>query len=296
LATIDYLLFTTCDVQGGRLSDLTRLLSSLSAGGRQDHLLIRHYVLLQRASEVPQDLLPHIGNGQIVMCVASRLSLSRARNLMIEQAKRDGVIQSEVTCAFPDDDAWYPEGVLAAFREIFRADPHVGILTCRYGSNPIGAADQSRVLSSFRLSRNCGTYMRQASSNTIFVRGDVLARTGYFDERIGVGTAISGGEDVDFALRAYYCSGHQVLISDEQYVGHRDHTAALRSKYFAGDTFAIARSARCSTCVAIQLLRKVCIGAYLLITRELSPSEYLRALGKAFAGMTARETWMTPIE
>ena len=294
MRTIDYLLFTTCDMQGNRLDDLIRLLASIQREINQGALNVRHYVLLQRATAIPEELKSFVSDTHVFTCVDHRLSLARARNLMMARARRDGSLQQAAICAFPDDDAWYPERVLKSFRELFSSDADIGMITCRYGSAPISASERARLFATFAPSPGCGTFIRQVCSITLFLRAELVDSAGYFDERLGIGAAINGGEDIDFALRAYCGSRSKVLLSNEKYIGHRDRLPSARSKYFAGTVFAIARSARRSTCVLVQLGRKLCVGAYLVLIREMSFSEYTSGLRIGLRGLGAREIHVEP--
>jgi hypothetical protein len=291
---IDYLLFTTCDMKGDRLDDLVRLLTSIQREIRQGALNVRHYVLLQRATAIPEELQSFVSDTHVFMCMDQRLSLARARNLMINRSRREGVLQRAEICAFPDDDAWYPERVLKSFRELFGSDDDIGMITCKYGSSPRSESEPERLFATFARSPGCGTFIRQVCSITLFLRAELLESAGYFDERLGIGAAINGGEDIDFALRAYCSSTRKVLLSDEKYIGHRDKLPSVRSKYFAGDLFAIARSAGQSGCVLVQLARKLCVGVYLVLTRQMSFAEFSSGLEVGLKGLGAKEIHVEP--
>ena len=101
-------LFTTCDDRGPRDEVLIRLLHSLRRSSEQG-AEVHHYLLLQNCADPAASRL-RLGLGEEVRLISDpgQLSLSRARNILMDtflsEAKDDDVV------AFPDDDAWYPDG------------------------------------------------------------------------------------------------------------------------------------------------------------------------------------------
>ncbi|WP_143131096.1 glycosyltransferase family 2 protein [Noviherbaspirillum humi] len=280
----DAVLFTTCDLGSGRLDDLQRLLASVRRAVTEDGLSIIHYVLLQRAADgVPPPLLGDDWHAPRFMTAAARLPLSRARNLMLAQALRDKALQHAAWVAFPDDDAWYPPQLLLELSLLFACHPHVDLITCRYGSAPLDlsplGADPA-----FRPAESRGEMVRRVSSNTLMLRASAALRTGFFDERLGLGAAINGGEDLDYALRSDGCRPERALISDEILVGHRDRLAWVRSRYYAGSLFALARAARRQPMMAGQAARKLLVGLALLAGRELGWREWRSGLRAGWLG------------
>ena len=127
--------------------------------------------------------------------VRGRISLSKARNIGIKEASGDVV-------GFPDDDCWYEPDLLAGVVEYYMSHPNVDCI-CANVYDP----ESSRPLGGYRprgLARRV-TYwniFRLGNSNGIFVRNEALKRTGeLFDERLGVGTKIGSGEEVEFLGR-----------------------------------------------------------------------------------------------
>ncbi len=294
MQTVDYVLLTTCDARGERLNDLTRLLNSVDAEISTHGLYIRHYLLLQNVQALPEELNGYMHDRRTFIIVPHRLSLSRARNQMLRQAIQEGVLKSATLCAFPDDDAWYPPGSLALIFKTRQEHPHIGVFTCDYGSGAVLSDELNNTR--FHSVKGCGQFIRKVSSNTIFLRADLAASVGFFDERLGVGGPINGGEDLDFALRAFRKAGNRAMIYDGLLVGHRDRMKWVRSHYFAGSLFAIARNARGSFCIGLQLLRKILIGAYLVMTRELTLGHYFQGLADGLSGLFSAQAKVAPFE
>lgn len=294
MPTFDYVLLTTCDARGERLTDLTRLLNSINAEIEAHGLHIRHYILLQNVNSLPEPLAASVHAQRIFLFVPHRLSLSRARNRMLRQALRDGALSSAKLCAFPDDDAWYPPNSLALILNSCNQQPRMGVWTCDYGSIPVVAGTAGEAV--FRELADCGLFVRRVSSNTLFLRADMVEAVGFFDERLGVGGTINGGEDLDFALRAYLRAGHTAMIHDGPLIGHRDRLPWIRSQYFAGSLFAIARNAGRDMPLALQLLRKIAVGGFLAVSGELPARAFLSGLRQGLSGLFLRQPSVAPFE
>lgn len=294
MPTYDYLLLTTCDGSKERLTDLTRLLASVDAEIQAHGLRIRHYILLQNSHALPTELAALATPQRLFMLDAGRLSLSRARNRMLHQAGLDGIWPRAKLCAFPDDDAWYPPNTLASILDTHQHHPQAGIFTCDYGACPVSfsAAD----ITDFKEAADCGLFVRRVSSNTLFVKASIAEAVGFFDERLGVGGAINGGEDLDYALRAYLKADRRAMIHESKLIGHRDRLPWVRSQYFAGSLFAIARSARKDLPLALQLLRKIAVGGFLVSSRELSVAAYLNGLRNGLSGLVSGQPLVAPFE
>lgn len=294
MQTYDYVLITTCDARGERLLDLMRLLRSVDAEVGSHGLSIRHYILLQNTGSLPTELATSVRAQRIFIFVTHGLSLSRARNCLLRQALRDGVLPLTKLCAFPDDDAWYPPGSLASILNTHNDHSGIGVLTCDYGSNPVSASEMAKA--AFHEVADRGLFVRRVSSNTLFLKADLVESVGFFDERLGVGGTINGGEDLDFALRAYLKAGHRAMIYQGPLVGHRDRLPWVRSRYFAGSLFAIARGARQDIPLALQLLRKIAVGGLLVFSRELSAGAYVAGLRQGLSGLFDRPPRVAPFE
>jgi hypothetical protein len=274
-AEVDALLFTTTDSAGGRSDELERMIRSVEQAMAKFGLRVVQYLLLQRhGSDKP---LPELPGHIRATAIPERVSLSKARNLLLDLARKDGMFERSLMVAFPDDDAWYPEGTLDGMLALFAGDPTLDLAICRYSSSPVVL---SALPVDLRIARpvNAGKFIANASSNTMFFRASRAARTGHFDESLGIGAPINGGEDLDYALRAYVASGEKAVWIDAPLVGHRDRLPWVRGQYYAGSLYALSRSATSSRAIAVQMVRKVLVGLYLLLRRELALADFSRAL------------------
>ncbi|CAI8724650.1 glycosyltransferase family 2 protein [Methylocaldum szegediense] len=274
-AEVDALLFTTSDSAGGRQDELERMVRSVERAITKSGLRVVQYLLLQR--HTPGQPLPALPDYIRVTTIPDRVSLSKARNLLFDLAHKDRLFERSLMVAFPDDDAWYPEGTLETMLALFAQDASLDLAICKYSSSPSVLPSLPLEL---RTPRPASTraFVANASSNTLFMRASRVAQTGYFDESLGVGAPINGGEDLDYALRAYVSAGERAVWFDAPLVGHRDPHRWLIGHYYAGSLYALARSAALSRGVALQAMRKVLVGIYLLLRRELAWPAFSRAL------------------
>lgn len=275
----EILFITTTDAAGGRTADLERLLTSISKAmaGRDWRMLL----LVQRwtaGAELPVDLPDNVQ----VETISNRVSLSHARNLMLRKAREQGLFAYVPLVAFPDDDCWYPDGSLGRILNLFRIDQALDFWFCTYASAP---ASPRRALSMDMKPPSAFMVAAKASSNTIFLRSRIAETIGGFDEELGVGTRNNGGEDTDYALRAFL-SARKCRFVDQPLIGHRDHDPTLRSHYFRGSLIAIARHAAERPARVPLLARKLLVGGALVATRRMSSQDFLAALKVAFSAKT----------
>lgn len=268
----DLLLITTSDHRNAAPGILERMLASVRAfADAHPDVKIRHALLLQNCS--PQELAQRkaaLPGFVVADAVEGRLSLSAARNRLLAPLISSGAIAENAVVGFPDDDCWYPRGALEMIADEFRNDPALDLWFCRYASRP-AAADHVPA----RRAR-ARDVVRCASSNTMFVRGRIASAIGRFDGNLGVGTPNLGGEDTDFALKAYALARGSRFY-DAALIGHRDPQPALRAKYYPGSLLVLGRHATTSLPLMKEYLRKVAIGIFLLLRGELSWPAFIAA-------------------
>lgn len=271
----EILFITTTDAAGGRGGELERLLSSIEAAlaDRDWRMLL----LVQHATS-RRGVAGGVPANVEVETISNQVSASHARNLMLDEARGQGLFAEAPLVAFPDDDCWYPQGSLERILQLFQADRALDFWFCRYASAPQPPA---RGLSRVMRSPSVFEVAAHASSNTIFLRSGIAEMIGGFDEELGLGTANNGGEDTDYALRAYRQSRKSRFVN-RALIGHRDHNSRLRSRYFRGSLIAIARHTAMRPASVALLVRKVMVGSYLVATRNMSSQEFRTALRAAF--------------
>lgn len=266
-------LFTTTSGDEASVENLERMLAGLrlqAEGGAR----LCSVILVQQDEEATRALAERLNPPEFVEMIAGggRMSLSAARNAMLSLAADRRLIASDDVVAFPDDDSWYPKGLLTKIQYLFACDPFFDFFFCRYGSKPVECH-----LSRAEDAPSAQTVISNASSNTIFVRGRVANLLGGYDEDLGVGAKHKSGEDLDYALRAFLGADQSAYIA-APLVGHRDKNPAIRAKYFRGSLLVISRYAAKSSAMALALLRKLATGALLMATFRLGPREYFSSI------------------
>ncbi|MBP0650267.1 hypothetical protein J8J40_24785, partial [Mycobacterium tuberculosis] len=105
----------------GRRSDaLLRLIASVEAfRAARPYCRVQLHLLLQRADADAAAALPDWIDAR---AIPDRVSLSRARNLLLDRVAA-ATLDTEALVAFPDDDAWYPAGLLENVVSLFGRDP-----------------------------------------------------------------------------------------------------------------------------------------------------------------------------
>jgi hypothetical protein len=267
------ILLTTSDYQSERREDLARLIESV-ARVVGDGIRIKHYLLLQRCDD--GQVLPQWPDYMHVMRIDRMVSLSAARNIMLRQVHADGVLDEATLVTFPDDDAWYPDGILQAVLSLFQRRSDLGLLICRYASQPLSITSLPEGIDSARRP-GARQLITNVSSITQFVRASHVQQVAFFDERLGIGAPVNGGEDLDFALRVYAQANRQALWIDAPLVGHPDKIKGKRSRYFTGSFYAIVRGSH-DPQIAVQAVRKAMVGVYLVLSGEFKPGDFAKAV------------------
>lgn len=175
----------------GRMAEIEILLRSLTQQGYGSLELI---VVDQNEDDRLDAILKESNLPFPIKHLRSEVGLSRARNVGVAFATGDII-------AFPDDDCWYPAGLLRRVVSELQSQPSVDGLTGRSedGRNRPSGGSFSR-----RKGRvDINNVWKKGISYTIFLRSSVCAAVGPFDEELGVGarTRFGSGEESDYLIR-----------------------------------------------------------------------------------------------
>lgn len=193
----------------GRTMEVARFLASLDAQSHREFELI---VVDQNPDNRLVPLLAPYGERFALIHLRSEPGLSRARNVGLRQ------ISGEVI-AFPDDDCWYPPGLLRHVHDPLLNHGEWDGMTGR-------SVDGQGAESAFSYGREAAPLDRfnvwvQAISYTIFLRRAAVEEIGPFDETLGVGagTIFGSGEETDYLLRGLQL-GQRIVYAPELTVRH----------------------------------------------------------------------------
>jgi GT2 family glycosyltransferase len=197
----------------GRPAELSRLLASVA---QQEPADVQIVVVDQSAGLHVRDVLEAVDATRRVDVRYVRdegRGLSRARNRGLAVATGD-------ILAFPDDDCWYPRGLLAKVATYFQdSQPLFGGVTGRasYVGSGIAAARFDDVPGPLTRSN----VWRRTCSYTMFLRRAAVEAAGPFDETLGVGagTPWAGAEDIDYPLRVLD-AGYELAYDPDLRVHH----------------------------------------------------------------------------
>lgn len=270
--TCNYILLTTSIIKED-VTKLQRMIDSLREYVGESGPAIRHILLLQNISTERADELRaqmDVPAWTEIITHPGVISLSKARNIMLKAINFAHDADQSTIVAFPDDDCWYPSGTLNHIARIFESGTDFAF--CRYGTT---AVPKNNVAS--WQTPGYRDVVFNASSNTLFIKASVVADVGQFNEKLGVGAEYNGGEDLDYAIRAFRIADN-VVWSPEILVGHRDKDTSLRGNYFIGSALVLRDNAFCSIAAAAQFFRKLLIGGVLVIKGEM----HLDQLTKVF--------------
>lgn len=177
-------------MSGGRVDVRDRMLKSLveSHGALGENRMVLAMLLQNCRADEVSALAPRLPSFVRHLSISGRVPLSTARNTLLRQLTADGTLGPDALVAFPDDDCWYPPGFLSHVTALFERDDRLDFWFCRYASRPVQASPAG--VPPARASM--GQIVRNASSNTMFLRGRVVTAIGEFDEALGVGTPMGG--------------------------------------------------------------------------------------------------------
>jgi hypothetical protein len=267
-------LFTTTDLRSGREADFLRMIEAVRSGAGAD-VPFRMFALLQRCNEDArarwENRLPA---GSVVLASPDRISLSEARNRLLDAAQKCAALTPDCVVGFPDDDCWYPPRFVRQLAAAFERDPQLDMLSCRVSLAPVVPISIEVKF----MNAKAWQVVRRSSSNSIFVRGATAAAIGEFDRTLGLGTPNGSGEDTDYALRALLAARKAVFV-DLPMVGHRASDVASVARYYKGALIVLGRYALQSPELLFKYVRKLAVGAYLVLRSHLSLREYFISIG-----------------
>lgn len=170
---------------------LERLFDSLIA---QQNCSIEIIVVDQNCTDTVQKLCDGYAEKLTIQHISSKPGLSRARNVGIAHCTGSII-------AFPDDDCWYPPGLLSAIKTEIEAEVVSAGLTCRCTDEQGRLAAGGDSLCSGTISKR--NVWHRGVSATMFLRAEVVAQVGLFDESLGLGSEsyFKSGEESDYLLR-----------------------------------------------------------------------------------------------
>jgi cellulose synthase/poly-beta-1,6-N-acetylglucosamine synthase-like glycosyltransferase len=164
-----------------------------------------------------RDLVSEIGDHDVVYVPTDTRGLSAARNVAVGRATGE-------VLAFTDDDCLADQGWLGALADEFSALPDVAVVCGRslpLVETPLVASAASvRTDEERRLFNGPCSPWRVGNGSNMAFRKDVLRKIGPFDERLGPGARLRGGEEADVIYR-FLKGGHQLLYSPRPLVYHR---------------------------------------------------------------------------
>ena len=284
---MDFLLICTTDFKRLRRDVLDRMVGSVAAaaGARPEDRFVLEFVPVNctkaEADAAFADLPPFVR----VTPVVERLSLSAGRNVALRRAITENEVPRDGIVAFPDDDCWYPDGLLTGLAALFRMHAELDFWFCRYLSAPREAPDLARLPVH---PAKAGDVVRFASSTTMFFRGRAVLAAGLFDETLGLGTKIASGEDTQYVLRVLQVA-RLIVFRNEPLVGHRDPSPAHVAQYYPGALLALAQTLTMRTSIAFG--RKILVGVYLVLVGRMGFGKFVAALRLVATNGFATRSW-----
>lgn len=214
----------------GRSAELHRLLESLRLQAWSDLEVI---IVDQNRDGRAEEVVEAFAGRLQVMRLTSAPGATRARNVGLAQATGDVI-------GFPDDDCWYPEGLLHRVALFLGARPEwdgvIGHTIDASGKKILPWGESAGPLTPAMSWRRAVTY-------AYFLRRPAVQAAGGFDESLGpgAGTPWGAGDDNDYMLRALK-AGARVYFDPDLKVHHPplfpgvdDASLAKRASYARAD-------------------------------------------------------------
>lgn len=182
------------------VSNLTFLKKIVIMDQSSDDIFLKNTVTLSR---FPSSL-------EVVHKSIARTSLSNARNQALKFIQSD----DQIIC-FPDDDCWYPEDFFSQINDELGADI-VDIIQTYYREPTIEGGVPPEIL----INRNNAKYLHPCSVGIFINIEKVQIDTISFDEFLGVGAELPGGEESDLLFRLLL-SNYTIKQIAKPYVYHK---------------------------------------------------------------------------
>lgn len=213
----------------GRTEEVSLFLLSLK---RQDYQNFELFIVDQNADDRLVSMISDFSQYFPITRLVSEKGLSRSRNIGLKHISGDVV-------AFPDDDCWYPDGMLSYLAARFDKQSELDGITGRFVDN--NGKEEGRWLRESQLLNRFNLW-RGAISFSIFLRRPLVDQIGTFDEALGVGagTPWGAGEETDFLLKGLKAGGviefdHQLVLRHPVKTSNFDAAACERQqRYEAG--------------------------------------------------------------
>ena len=193
----------------GRTHELVRLIQSI---GEQPYIDYELIIVDQNEDDRVADIIASSKNRARISHLRCDPGVSKARNVGLDNV-RGAII------GFPDDDCWYPQGLLTDVSSWFRANPAYDVLS-------VNSLDDNGTRSCNRwFQDSCNlnrlNVYRASAGYTYFVRLTPFTNAVRYDEQIGpgAGTTYLGGEDTDYVL-ALMEAGSRGRFEAKWFVGH----------------------------------------------------------------------------
>lgn len=203
------------------------------------------------------------------------IGLSRARNLALDYAREQRLLEPADVVGFPDDDCSYRPGMLARVAALIEGGNDIVVGSYGPAANRV---DRRRFPSTGR-PLSAALTMRTVSSNNMFFAARVVVSVGNFDERLGLGARYGAAEDTDYVLRAMRLGARGAYRPHAVFVNH-PYKTHRQGQYYLGNVAAEAKHA-IGGGTAVRLLRRLASGPVLLAQGVIKPGDYVRALRAA---------------
>ncbi|MEO8626540.1 MAG: glycosyltransferase [Betaproteobacteria bacterium] len=253
-----------------RTHEVSRFLTSLAAQRYADLELI---VVDQNLDDRLVELLAVHQGALTIRHVRSARGLSKARNVGLQ------FVSGEIV-AFPDDDCWYPSGVLQLVTNMLSANRVWSGVTGR-SEDGLGRSSGARFDASPG-AIDLNNVWTRGISYTIFLRREAADAIGLFDEELGVGagTRFGSAEETDYLIRGIRAGLHIAYVPD-LIVFHPNPTKVFdertwrRARSYGAGMGRVLRKHRCRAGIVATALIRPIGGALLSATSgKLAKARY----------------------